>query len=67
MSKEYYTKPGMEKYPFSSAVKAGDYIFISGTAANEDDQAVSLEVGDQRLFLGVAKKEEHAGQRPGSG
>ncbi|MBE0634280.1 RidA family protein [Candidatus Bathyarchaeota archaeon] len=42
MSKEYYTKPGMEKYPFSSAVKAGDYIFISGTAANEDDQGNKL-------------------------
>ncbi len=42
MSKEYYTKPGMEKYPFSSAVKAGDYIFISGTAANQDDQGKPL-------------------------
>ncbi|TFH13275.1 RidA family protein [Candidatus Bathyarchaeota archaeon] len=42
MSKEYYTKPGMEKYPFSSAVKAGDYIFISGTATNEDEQGNKL-------------------------
>lgn len=42
MSKEYYTKPGMEKYPFCSAVKAGDYIFISGTAANQDDQGNPL-------------------------
>jgi 2-iminobutanoate/2-iminopropanoate deaminase len=43
MSKEYYTKPGMEKYPFSSAVKAGDYIFISGTAAAEDDDGKPLD------------------------
>jgi len=42
MSKEYYIKPGMEKYPFSSAVKAGDYIFVSGTAALEDDQGNKL-------------------------
>jgi 2-iminobutanoate/2-iminopropanoate deaminase len=42
MSKEYYTKPGMEKYPFSSAVKAGDYIFISGTAALEDGEGNKL-------------------------
>ena len=32
----------MEKYPFSSAVKAGDYIFISGTAALEDDHENKL-------------------------
>lgn len=42
MSKKYYTKPGMEKYPFCSAVKAGDYIFIGGTAANQDDQGNPL-------------------------
>jgi enamine deaminase RidA (YjgF/YER057c/UK114 family) len=42
MSKEYYIRPEMEKYPFSSAVKAGDYIFISGTAALEDDEENKL-------------------------
>lgn len=42
MSKEYYTKSGMEKYPFSSAVKAGDYIFICGTAASEDSDGNKL-------------------------
>ena len=42
MSKQYYTKPGMENYPFCSAVKAGDYIFVSGTAALEDEQGNKL-------------------------
>jgi len=42
MSKEYYTKPGMDNYPFCSAVKAGDYIFISGTAALEDTEGNKL-------------------------
>ena len=42
MSKQYYTKPGMERYPFCSAVKAGDYIFISGTAALEDEKGNKL-------------------------
>lgn len=42
MNKEYYTRPGMEGYPFSSAVKAGDYIFVSGTAALEDDEGNKL-------------------------
>ncbi len=39
---KYYTKPGMEKYPFSSAVKAGDYIYISGTAAAQDEEGKPL-------------------------
>ena len=42
MTKQYFTKPGMEKYPFCSAVKAGDYIFVSGTAALEDDKGNKL-------------------------
>jgi enamine deaminase RidA (YjgF/YER057c/UK114 family) len=42
MSKEHYIRKGMEKYPFSSAVKAGDYIFISGTAALVDDEGNNL-------------------------
>jgi len=42
MSKQYYTKLGMEKYPFCSAVKAGDYIFVSGTAALEDEKGNKL-------------------------
>ena len=32
----------MENFPFCSAVKAGDYIFISGTAALEDDKGNKL-------------------------
>ena len=32
----------MEHLPFCSAVKAGDYIFISGTAAFEDDNGNKL-------------------------
>jgi reactive intermediate/imine deaminase len=42
MRKEYHIRTGMEKYPFSSAVKAGDFIFVSGTAALEDDQGNRL-------------------------
>ena len=42
MNKEFYTKLGMEKYPFCSAVKAGDYIFVSGTAALEDEDGNKL-------------------------
>ena len=32
----------MEKYPFCSAVKAGDNIYVSGTAALEDEQGNKL-------------------------
>jgi enamine deaminase RidA (YjgF/YER057c/UK114 family) len=42
MNKQIYTKEGMENFPFCSAVKAGDYIFISGTAAIEDDAGNKL-------------------------
>ena len=42
MSKEYYTMPGMERYPFCSAVKAGDYIYLSGNAALKDDEGNDL-------------------------
>jgi enamine deaminase RidA (YjgF/YER057c/UK114 family) len=42
MSKHYFTKSGMERYPFCSAVKAGDYIFVSGTAAMEDKDGNKL-------------------------
>ena len=42
MNKQIYTKKGMENFPFCSAVKAGDYIFISGIAALEDDKGNKL-------------------------
>jgi reactive intermediate/imine deaminase len=42
MSKEYFTKPGRNHLPFCSAVKAGDYIFVSGTAALTDDEGNKL-------------------------
>ena len=42
MSKEYYSAPGMEQYPFCSAVKAGDYIYLSGNAALKDDDGNDL-------------------------
>lgn len=32
----------METLPFSSAIKAGDFIFISGTAALKDDEGNDL-------------------------
>lgn len=48
MRKRYYTRPGMEKYPFSSAVKAGDYIFVSGTAALEDEQGNKLTTVEEQ-------------------
>ncbi|MCK5670396.1 RidA family protein [Candidatus Bathyarchaeota archaeon] len=42
MSKQVYTAPGMEHLPFCSAVKAGDFIFLSGTAALKDDDGNDL-------------------------
>ncbi len=42
MSKEHYTNPGMEHLPFCSAVKAGDYIYLSGNAALKDDEGNDL-------------------------
>ncbi len=42
MSKQVYTAPGMERLPFCSAVKAGDFIFLSGTAALKDDDGNDL-------------------------
>lgn len=42
MSKITYTTPGMEHLPFCSAVKAGDYIFLSGAAALKDDEGNDL-------------------------
>jgi len=48
MSIEYYTKPGMEKYPFSSAVKAVDYICVSGTAAKEDEKGTPLTTVEEQ-------------------
>ena len=42
MSKKTYTTLGMEHLPFCSAVKAGDLIFLSGTAALKDDEGNDL-------------------------
>jgi len=42
LSKKTYTTPGMEHLPFCSAVKAGDLIFLSGTAALKDDEGNDL-------------------------
>jgi enamine deaminase RidA (YjgF/YER057c/UK114 family) len=42
MSKEHYTVPGMERLPFCTAVKAGDYIYLSGNAALKDDDGNDL-------------------------
>ena len=42
MSKKTYTALGMEHLPFCSAVKAGDLIFLSGTAALKDDDGNDL-------------------------
>ena len=42
MSKEVFTRPGSEGLPFCSAVKAGDFIFLSGTAALKDDEGNDL-------------------------
>ena len=42
MSKKTYTTPGMEHLPFCSAVKADDFIFLSGTAALKDDDGNDL-------------------------
>jgi reactive intermediate/imine deaminase len=42
MSKQVFTKSGSENLPFCSAVKAGDFIFVSGTAALKDDEGKDL-------------------------
>ena len=36
MAKEVIIMPNTAKYPFSSAVRAGDYIFLSGTGGRVD-------------------------------
>ncbi len=36
MVKEFIIMPNSDKYPFSSAVRAGDYIFLSGTGGRVD-------------------------------
>ena len=41
-SKKYFNKPERDHLPFCSAVKAGDYIFVSGTAALTDDEGNKL-------------------------
>ena len=39
----------MEHLPFCSAVKAGDFIFLSGTAALKDDEGNDLIVNKFRI------------------
>jgi enamine deaminase RidA (YjgF/YER057c/UK114 family) len=34
MKKEFFNLPALNPRPYSQAVKAGDYIFISGTVGN---------------------------------
>ena len=41
--KEVIFMPGMEDRPFSSAIRAGDFIFVSGTVGRVDAQGNPLE------------------------
>jgi 2-iminobutanoate/2-iminopropanoate deaminase len=43
MDKEYINLPGALDLPFSSAVKAGDFIFISGQAGHIDNNGSKIE------------------------
>jgi 2-iminobutanoate/2-iminopropanoate deaminase len=38
MKKQIVTVPGASEYPLSPAIKAGDYIFVSGHVGNVDEK-----------------------------
>ena len=43
MAKKVITVPGAPKLPFSPAIRAGDYIFVSGQVGFVDDQGKELK------------------------
>jgi 2-iminobutanoate/2-iminopropanoate deaminase len=43
MDKEYINLPGAPDLPFSSAVKAGDFIFVSGQVGHVDSNGGRIE------------------------
>jgi 2-iminobutanoate/2-iminopropanoate deaminase len=43
MSKRIITVPNAPKYPFSPAIKAGDYIFVSGQGGFVDDNGKDVK------------------------
>ena len=47
MSKEFITLPSPTPRPYSNAVKAGDYIFVSGTTGNVNPETGGKLIGIQ--------------------
>lgn len=46
--KETYVLPGREHLPFSGAVRAGDFIYVSGAGGTQDDKGTPItNVTDQ--------------------
>jgi 2-iminobutanoate/2-iminopropanoate deaminase len=41
--KEYYVLPNMTEKPYSSAVRAGDFIFLSGMSGTIDDKGNPIQ------------------------
>ena len=62
--KEYFVLPQMADRPFSSAVRAGDFIFASGTSGTVDTQGKpieSLEAQTRQCLENLKKELELAG------
>lgn len=62
--KEYFVLPQMADRPFSSAVRAGDFIFASGTSGTVDTQGnpvKGIEAQTQRCLENMKKELELAG------
>lgn len=58
MNKQIVTVPNSPKYPFSPAVRAGDYIFVSGQGGFVDDEGRQINgiQGQTRQCLENMKK-----------
>ena len=62
--KEYFVLPQMADKPFSSAVRAGDFIFASGASGTVDTQGnpvKGIEAQTQRCLENLKKELELAG------
>ena len=62
--KEYFVLPQMADKPFSSAVRAGDFVFASGTSGTVDTQGNTvkgIEAQSRRCLENLKKELELAG------
>ena len=62
--REFFVRPNMEGKPFSSAVRAGDFILVSGHGGHTDDQGkpvVGIEAQTRQSLEKLGKALELAG------